>query len=368
MGSPLKPRETIQTISPYVPGKSTAGGRGENVIKLSSNETPLGASPRAIEAYLSADSSLFRYPDGTASKLRSAIGQAYGLDPERIVCGAGSDELLNLLAQAYLTPGDEAIFTEHGFLVYKIAILAAGGVPVVAKERDLTANVDEILAKVTERTRLVFIANPNNPTGTYVAADEIRRLRAGLPDHVGLVLDGAYAEYVTAHDYEAGIELVATTENTIMTRTFSKIYGLSSLRIGWMFAPKDVVDVINRIRGPFNVSGPAIAAGAAAIADKAFLEAAVAHNDEWLSWLSDELRALGLEVTPSVANFVLAHFKPDGPHNADAANEFLMERGIIVRQVGSYGLPEALRITIGSDDEMKAVVSALTEFLTEADV
>lgn len=363
MGSPLKPRASILDISPYVPGKSSTGGR-ENVIKLSSNETPLGPSLKAVEAFSQAGSHLLRYPDGTAGSLRRAIGQVYGLDPARLVCGAGSDELLNLLAQAYLTPGDEAIYTEHGFLVYKIAILAAGGVPVVAPERGLTANVDEILAKVTERTRLVFIANPNNPTGTYLPVDEVKRLRAGLPDNVGLVLDGAYAEYVSANDYEAGIELVATTDNTIMTRTFSKIYGLAALRIGWMFAPEAVVDVINRIRGPFNVSSPAIEAGAAAICDTEHRDAAAAHNEEWLNWLSGELTALGLKVTPSVANFILVHFEQSGAKSADRANDYLLEQGIIVRQVTSYGLPHALRITIGSGDEMKAVAAALRDFMS----
>lgn len=365
MAPTLKPRDTILEISPYVPGKSSHGGKAK-VMKLSSNETPLGPSEKAVAAYQAAGDELFRYPDGQALALRQAIGQVYGLDADRIVCGAGSDELLNLLAQAYLTAGDEAIFTEHGFLVYKIAILAAGGVPVVAPERDYTANVDEILARVTGRTKLVFIANPNNPTGTYLPLDEVKRLRAGLPAHVALVLDGAYAEYVLANDYEAGIELVATTDNTIMTRTFSKIYGLASLRIGWMFAPEAVVDVINRIRGPFNLSGPAIAAGTAAIKDLAHRDSSAAHNAEWLSWLTEALTALGLKVTPSVANFILVHFDKDGAVTADAANAYLLEQGIIVRQVGSYGLPDCLRITIGSEEEMRAVAEALRAFMNQA--
>ena len=361
MGSPLEPRSTIQQISPYVPGKSSAGGIA-NVIKLSSNETPLGASPAALEAYQAAAAKLFRYPDGTAGALRRAIDDVFGLNPDHIICGAGSDEILNLLAQAYLTPGDEAIYTEHGFLVYKIAILAAGGTPVVAREVNLTANVDEILKKVTEKTKLVFIANPNNPTGTYLPLEELKRLRAALPDRVGLVLDGAYAEYVEAHDYEAGLELVATTNNTIMTRTFSKIHGLAALRIGWAFAPAHVIDVLNRIRGPFNVSGPGIVAGEAAIRDVEHVSKSVAHNSKWLAFLTEEITKVGFAVTPSVANFVLVHFDKEGPLSAARADEFMLERGIIVRRMESYGLPHSLRITVGLDVENEAVVSALKAF------
>ncbi len=265
------PRQGILDIAPYVPGTSALPG-ARQAIKLSSNETPFGPSPRAVEAYLAAAATLSRYPDGSARPLREALAKLYGLDPARIVCGAGSDELLNLLAQAYLGPGDEAIYTEHGFLVYRIAILARGAVPVVAPEKDLTADVDAILARVTPRTRIVFIANPNNPTGTYLSFDEVKRLRAGLPDDVLLVLDAAYAEYVRRNDYEAGIELVATTHNTVMTRTFSKIYGLASLRLGWAYCPAPVADALNRIRGPFNVSGPAIAAGIAALEDQAHVQ------------------------------------------------------------------------------------------------
>jgi histidinol-phosphate aminotransferase len=356
------PRPGILDIEPYVPGESRVPG-GVKPIKLSSNETPLGPSPGAVAAYRAAASELARYPDGSAGALRRAIGRRYGLDPDRIVCGAGSDELLNLVAHAYIGPGDEAIYTSHGFLVYRIAILANGGVPVVAPETDLTADVDAILARVSPRTRVVFLANPNNPTGTYVPIEAVRRLRAGLPDRVLLVLDAAYAEYVRRNDYEAGIELVATTANTVMTRTFSKIYGLAALRIGWAYCPAEVADVLNRIRGPFNVSSPAIAAGVAAIEDSAHLEAAARHNEIWLPWLATELGALGLAVTPSVANFLLVHFPNGAGRGAACADEFLKSRGIIVRRVGVYGLPDALRLTVGSEAENRAVVGALAEFL-----
>ena len=361
MNSAFSPRASVFDISAYVPGKSSAG-RAENVIKLSSNETPLGPSATAVEAYARASGQLGRYPDGGATVLRQAIGEVYGLNPDHLVCGAGSDEILNLLAQAYLSPGDEAIYTEHGFLVYKIAILAAGGVPVVAKEVNLTTDVDEILKKVSAKTKLVFIANPNNPTGTYLPVDEVKRLRAELPDHVGLVLDGAYAEYVERHDYEAGIELVSTHDNVIMTRTFSKIYGLAALRIGWAFAPPTVIDALNRIRGPFNVSGSAIAAGTAAIRDAAHVRCSVEHNNQWLTWLSEKVSGLGFEVTPSVANFLLVHFKEEGPFTAAKADEFLLSEGVIVRRMEAYGLPQALRMTVGTEAENERLFAVLSRF------
>ena len=260
-----QPRPGVLDIAPYVPGKSSAPGVAK-VFKLSSNETPLGPSPKAIAAYRATGEHLEDYPDGSASALREAIGAAFGLDPARIVCGAGSDDLLNLLARAYLADGDEAIHTTHGFLVYPIATLGTGATPVVAPEKDFTADVDAILARVSAKTKIVFLANPNNPTGTYLPFDEVKRLHRALPRHVLLVLDAAYAEYVRRNDYESGIELVATSDNVVMTRTFSKIYGLAALRLGWMYGPAHVVDAINRIRGPFNVNGPAIAAGIAAIA------------------------------------------------------------------------------------------------------
>src|SRR5271156_2241787 len=290
------PRPGVHAIKPYVPGKSSAPGVAR-IHKLSSNETPLGPSPKAIAAYNGVAAHLEGYPDGAATKLREAIGRAFGFDAARIVCGAGSDDLLNLLARAYLADGDEAIHTTHGFLVYPIATLGAGATPVVAAEKNHAADVDAILSAVTERTRIVFLANPNNPTGTYVPFDEVKRLHRELPPHVLLVLDAAYAEYVRRNDYEAGIELVATSDNVVMCRTFSKIHGLAALRLGWLYGPAHVVDALNRIRGPFNLSTAAIDAGIAAIGDGAYIEAARAHNERWLAWLSDEVRKLGLAVT-----------------------------------------------------------------------
>jgi len=358
-----QPRKGVLQIDAYVPGKSSAPGVAK-VFKLSSNETPLGPSPKAIAAYNTAGKHLEDYPDGAASDLRAAIGRAFGLDPDRIVCGAGSDDLLNLLARAYLADGDEAIHTTHGFLVYPIATLGTGATPVVAPEKNFTADVDEILQRVTPKTKMVFLANPNNPTGTYIPFDEVKRLHKGLPPHVLLVIDAAYAEYVRRNDYEAGIELAATSENVVMTRTFSKIHGLAALRLGWMFGPPHVIDAINRIRGPFNTNAPAIAAGIAAIEDTAHQERSREHNTKWLGWLTEEIGKLGLPVTPSVANFILIHFG-DQKRAADA-NAFLMKRGLILRQVGAYKLPTALRMSVGTEEANRLVVQALAEFLGKA--
>ena len=356
------PQPGILQINAYVPGESSLAGNLKP-IKLSSNETPLGPSPAAIAAYKAAAESLALYPDGGAGDLRRAIASHFGLDPDRIVCGSGSDELINLLAHAYIGPGDEAIFSEHGFLMYKIATLSSGGKPVSVPEQNYRANVDAMLAAVTPRTRLVFLANPNNPTGTYLRHDEIRRLQQGLPARVLLLLDAAYSEYVRRNDYEAGLELVATTSNTVMTRTFSKIYGLAALRLGWAYCPAAIADVLNRVRGPFNVTGPALAAGAAAIADRAHVERAVAHNEKWLPWVATEVEGLGLRVTPSVGNFLLIHFPAEPARNAAAADEFLKLRGIILRRVAAYGLPGALRMTIGTEDDNRRVVAALAQFM-----
>lgn len=357
------PRAGVLAIDPYVPGKAKANG-GHKLHKLSSNESPLGASPHALEAYRSV-TELQLYPDGSAIELRHAIGEVYGLDPERILCGCGSDEVLSLLAYAYLGEGDEAIYTEHGFLVYKIAILAAGATPVIAPEKDLATDVDAILERVTDKTKMVFVANPNNPTGTYISFDEVKRLHAGLPKSCLLVLDAAYAEYVREADYNAGIELVDAAENVVMTRTFSKAYGLPALRLGWGYGPAHIMDALNRIRGPFNMNAAALAAGTAAVRDQAFLDNAVAHNEKWLPWVTNELRQFGLEVTPSVGNFVLIHFPEEDGQRAADADAFLLERGCVLRQVKAYGFDNALRMSIGSEEANKDVVAALAEFLNK---
>ncbi|MCF3932786.1 histidinol-phosphate transaminase [Acuticoccus sp. M5D2P5] len=356
-----EPRPSVLEIAAYIPGRAKGGSAGKQ-HKLSSNENPLGPSPEAREAFLSAAQSLERYPDGSATDLREAIASAYGLKADRIICGNGSDEILAMIANAYLREGDEAVFTEHAFLVYRIVTLAAGATPVVVKETDLTVDVDAILAAVTDKTRIVFLANPNNPTGSYTSINEVRRLRDSLPAGVLLVIDAAYAEYVQKNDYEAGIELVATRNDTIMTRTFSKIYGLAALRLGWAYAPEAVINTLHRVRGPFNVNAAALAAGVAALKDRAHTDRSIAHNARWLPELRERIAALGFPVAPSVGNFVLIDFSAVPGGDAGAADEFLSARGVILRRVSAYGLPQMLRMTVGDDESNEATIAALRAY------
>ena len=355
-----QPRPGILDIAPYVGGKAGLAGRSD-VARLASNESPLGPSPRAVAAYQKLAHDLHRYPDGGATKLRESLAKHYGIEAERIVCGAGSDEIIALLCRAYAGPGDEIVHTEHGFLMYGISARAVGATPVVAAETDRRADVDAILQAVGERSKLVFLANPNNPTGSYLDREEVARLHAGLPENVLLVMDAAYAEYVSRNDYTAGLELAAEAPNVVMTRTFSKIYGLSALRIGWAYGPAAVIDVLNRVRGPFNVSAPALAAAQAALEDVPFTDAARTHNDIWLPWFGDAVSALGLTVYPSVGNFVLIEFADEA--TADAANDHLNEAGIIPRKVGNYGLPACLRVSIGLEEDMRRTLAALEDFM-----
>jgi histidinol-phosphate aminotransferase len=353
-----QPRPGIMDIAPYVGGEAKLAGITE-IARLASNESPLGPSPRAMATYQKLASDLHRYPDGNAIELREALGRRYGLDPARIVCSAGSDEMIALVTRAYAGPGDEVLYSKHGFLMYAISAKSAGATPVAAPEVDLTADVDSLLAAVTPRTRIVFLANPNNPTGTYLPTDTVRRLRERLRPDVLLVIDAAYAEYVARNDYSPGIELVDAGDNTIMMRTFSKIFGLAALRLGWAYCPPGIADVINRVRGPFNVGAPAQAAGVAALEDQAHIDAARAHNDVWMPWLSQQLRDLGLTVTPSVGNFILVRFPDEAARNADAAEARLKANGILVRKMGGYHLPHSLRITVGLESECRRVVDAL---------
>lgn len=361
MTSKPTPKAGILDIAPYVGGKSKAA-EGVRVVKLSSNETPLGASPKAKAAYIKAAETLHRYPDGSSARLREAIAEVTQLPAEHIVCGAGSDELIGLLVHGYVNEGDEVLISEHGFLMYKIYAQSVGAKVIEAKEKNLRTDVDAVLAAVTEKTKIVFIANPNNPTGSYINSAELARLHAGLPKNVILAIDGAYAEYPNVPDYTDGSELVAKHDNVVMLRTFSKIYGLSALRLGWAYAPAAIADVLNRIRGPFNVSAPAIEAGIAAIEDIAFAAATRAFNNRELAKLEAGLRALGLTVHPSIANFVLVEFAAG---KASKAATFLMERGLIVREVANYGLPNCLRITVGLEEDNAAVLAALKEFLAQ---
>ena len=359
------PRPGILNIAPYIGGLSELPGVNK-VIKLSSNESALGPSPLARDAYLEAADHLHRYPDSSAAGLRAAIAREYGIDGEKIVCGNGSDELISLLVSAYAGPGDEVLYSRHGFLVYPIAAYAAGATPVEAPEKNLKTDIDSVLNAVSEKTRVVLIANPNNPTGSYLSAQEMERLADGLPERVLLVIDAAYAEYVTAGDYTAGGVLSATRDNVVMTRTFSKIYGLSALRLGWAYGSEGIVDVLNRTRGPFNVSASAQAAGIAAMNDSAFTARARAYNETWRQWTAERLSEIGLTVHPSVANFLLVGFPLEAAHCAASADVFLKQNGIIVRQVENYGLADCLRISIGAEEEIQALVKALTRFMSAA--
>ena len=356
------PRDGIMAIAPYVGGDASLDDGGVPV-KMSANESPLGPSPGAIAAFTRASGELHRYPDGGADALRAAIGERHGLASERIVCGAGSDELINLLIGAYAGPGDEVLYSRHGFLMYKINAMSAGASPVAAREENYTASVDALLDAVTERTKMVFLANPNNPTGTYLPADELARLQAGLPDAVLLVIDAAYAEYVSRNDYSAGAELVQSADNVVMLRTFSKIYGLAALRLGWAYCPEHVVQVLQRVRSPFNVNSAAQAAGVAAVRDIAHTDKARTHNDIWLPRLTAEFNALGLEVIPSVGNFVSARVGTG--EGCQAALAFLNRRAILPRAIQAYGLPDHLRFSVGLEEENLRVIEALNEFVAK---
>jgi histidinol-phosphate aminotransferase len=360
-GEAPAPRPGILELTPYVGGEATIPG-ATRVIRLASNESALGPSPKAVAAYKAIAGEIYRYPDGGSAELRQAIGAHFGLDADRIVCGTGSDELIALLARCYAGPGDEVIYSRHGFLMYPLAAQAVGATPVAAPETNLTADVDQILARVGPKTRLVYLANPNNPTGTYLARDTVKRLHRNLPKSVVLVVDAAYAEFVARNDYEPGIELVNGARNVVMLRTFSKIHALAGLRVGWAYCPPAIAEMLNRIRGTFNIGLPAQAAAIASLADAASVERARAHNNRWRPWLEERIRALGLEVNPGVANFVLARFGAP-PKDAAAAREFLKSRFILVRQMGAYNLPEHLRITVGLEDENQAVVAALADFV-----
>jgi histidinol-phosphate aminotransferase len=348
------PRPGILDIAPYVGGEAALPGVNR-VIRLASNENPLGPSEKAMAAYRALAPELHRYPDGGATALRKALAASFRLDPARIVCGAGSDELIGLIVRAYAGVGDEVLYSRHGFLMYPISARTVGAVPVAAPETNLTADVDALLAHVTPRTRLCFLANPNNPTGSWLPKREVARLRAGLPENVVLVLDAAYAEYMTEPDYEPGIELVEAHDNVVMTRTFSKIYGLAALRIGWAYAAPAIADVLNRVRGPFNVTAPALAAAEAALADTAHVERSRSHNTRMRQWFLDRLATLGLEGWPSGGNFLLVRF-PD----VDKAVRQLNARGVIPRRMAPYGLPDCLRITVGTGEDMEIVVDALS--------
>jgi len=360
-----QPNAWVLDIPIYEPGKSQVRGVAR-VIKLSSNEAALGPSPKAVAAFTEAAASLVRYPPGTSPELKAALAEVHGIDAARIICGLGSDEIIGFLCRAYAGPDIEVLHTRHGFAMYPIYARSVGATPVSVPETNLTADVDAILAGVTAKTKLVFIANPNNPTGTYLSASELKRLRAALREDVILVVDEAYAEFADAADFESAIGLASTTNNTVVMRTFSKIHGLAALRVGWGFGHKDIIDALERLRAPFNVSRPSQVAAAASMQDRAHIKRAQEHNTKWRMVALQRLRGLGLKVADSAANFVLPEFPTTPGRTAADADAFLQGRGLIVRRVDNYELPNHLRITIGNDEEMTLVLDALTAFMEQS--
>ena len=353
-----RPNPGILKIAPYVGGEAHLVGVNR-VIKLSSNEGAFGPPPSAVVAANRAAAEMHRYPDGDCYALRQAIGARFGLDPKQIVCGAGSDELLALLIHAYAGPDTEIIMSQYGFVMYEIGGTAVGAKVIKVPERNMTADVDAILAAVSPATKMVLIANPNNPTGSMLPQSEMERLAKGLPTDVLLLIDAAYSEYVDRPDFDAGAALVDAGHNVIMTRTFSKIFGMGGMRLGWCYGPPGVIDVLNRARGPFNVSLLAQEAGVAALAEPHWVEAGRAHNATQRAHLTTGLEALGIRVWPSEGNFVLADFGT--PAEADAADAALRQRGIIVRAMRAYSLPHCLRITVGTAEECDLVTEALAQ-------
>ena len=353
------PKDGILDMPAYVGGRDAVDGVA-NPHKMSANENPLGASPQAL-ATLGAAFDPSIYPDGHATHLRAKLAELNGLKAENIVCGNGSDEILQLLTQAYLGPGDEVLHTAHAFLIYKLASRAAGATPIAVGETELTANVDNLLAQVSPATRMVFLANPNNPTGTMLGRDDIVRLHGGLSGDTILVLDGAYAEYCDPAHYPAGFDLVEAHDNVVTTRTFSKAYGLAALRLGWGYCPPEIASVLNRLRGPFNINQPALATGVAALDDQAHIVASRAHNTHWRDWLVQQLGGLGFSVRPSYAHFILLEFDSDA--RASEAEAFLCAHGIIPRGLAAYGLPHALRLSIGTEEANRAAIATLTAFM-----
>lgn len=353
----ITPQPGIMDIALYQGGASHVAGLSD-VIKLSSNENPHGPSPRATLAVRDSAARLHRYPSTDHADLREAIGAVHGLDPAQIICGVGSDEVLQFVVHAYAGAGDEVIHTEHGFSMYPILARMVGATPVKVPEQDRRVDVDAILAACTERTRIVFLTNPGNPTATMIPEAEVARLADGLPPGVLLVIDGAYTEFVEVFDGGAGI--VAAREHVIMTRTFSKIYGLGGMRVGWGYAPRSIIDVLNRVRQPFNLSGTALAAAEAAVRDRDYVAFCQRENARLRARLAEALADAGVASDPSCTNFILARF--GSRQEAEACDTALQARGLIVRRVAGYGLPDALRITVGDEGACARVAEAVRAF------
>jgi len=361
-----RPRSTIQEMVRYQPNLSAP--ESERIIRLSANEGAFGPSAKALKALANDVYQLHWYPEEEPIHLAEALGEKYALDPKKMVFGCGSDELIMSICQAYLDPGDEAIHTEYGFIMYPMSTKVAGGKSVAAPDKNFRVDVDAILERVTSRTRIVFLANPNNPTGSYLSRNEVNRLHHGLPDDVLLVIDAAYSEFVVRNDYSSGAELVDVSDNVVMLRTFSKLYALAGLRLGWGYAPNHVLDSIHVVKQPFGANRAAVSAAMAALDDQEFIDKSVKHNEIWRPWTSARFEELGLTCLPSVANFLMVQFPSvDGKTATDAA-AFLTERGILTRGMGGYGAPDYLRLSIGTEDEMQIVVRTVSEFLNKESI
>lgn len=359
MANAIAPQPGIMDIALYQGGAAKIAGRTD-AIKLSSNENPFGPSEKARDAVIRAAHSLHRYPNTDHASLRQAIGEVHGLDPDRIICGVGSDEIIHFLCQAYAGPETEVLFTEHGFLMYRISALAAGATPVSVREHERVTDIDALIAGATERTRLIFVANPNNPTGTMIGLADLERLARAVPQAI-LVIDSAYADYVD--DYDGGAELAGRLPNVVMTRTFSKIYGLGGLRVGWGYAPREIIDVLNRIRGPFNLSNVALEGAEAAVRDQDYITRCRSENARMRAWLAEALAEKGVPSDTSCGNFILARFADTA--TAEACDAYLQTEGLLVRRVAGYGLPHCLRITVGDEASCRRVAHVIGMFMNE---
>jgi histidinol-phosphate aminotransferase len=357
----LSPRTGIGQITPFRQARPPVGGR--SFIDLSLSHNALGPSPKAITAYRQVALQLHHYPDYEHLALREAIAARYGVERSHITCSNGSDEMIQLIAEAYAGPGDEILFHQYGYRGFSRSARIVGATPVVAAERDLSIDTEALAELAGDRTRIVFIANPNNPTGCYVPAEQIQRLRAELPAHTLLVLDSAYAEYVRRNNYDPGFDLVDEHDNVLMVRTFSKLHGLAGLRIGWAYGPPSIIETIDRVRSPFNVGTAAQAAAVAALTDLEHEEATLAHNDAWLAWLTHELQSLGVRVYPSVCNFLLVRIPPDPALSVAIVSKHLWDNGIMVKSLADYGLPDCLRITVGTEEENHLLIDTLREIM-----
>ena len=356
----------VRAIAPYEPGRPISevarelGLDERTIVKLASNENPLGVSPGVREAIARELPELARYPDGNAFGLKAALSAHHGLAPERIVLGNGSNDILELVAAAFLAPGRAAVYSQHAFAVYPLATQARGAQSIVVPAENFGHDLQGMLAALTPQTRVVFIANPNNPTGTFVSGRELSDFLDRVPSDVVVVLDEAYTEYLPADCRYDSISWLKRHRNLVVTRTFSKAYGLAGLRVGYGLCDPKIADLLNRVRHPFNVNSLALAAAVAALADREFVEKGCEINSSGMRQLTDGFSALGLEYIPSVGNFV--SFRVPRAHDkarAGAVFQSLLRQGVIVRPVGGYGMPDHLRVTVGLPEENRKFLEAL---------